>query len=605
MRRSQQLAQEIRLAADLALPLDIVTDTLGVLAIKDGGKTYSALLLVEQMVRAGLPVVAIDPTSVFWGLRVGADGVSPGLPVLILGGDHGDVPIEPTAGRAIADFVVAERQPTVIDFRGFRTKADQLRFSLDFLTRLYEANREALHVVIDEADDLAPQKPFGEETRVLRAVEVLVRRGRSRGLGCTLITQRPACLNKNVLTQCSTLVLGRMMAPQDRKAVELWINAHGTEEEKAELMRSLATLPKQDKWVWAPARGIFRRVQIARRTTFDSSATPKVGVRRPEPKGLAEVDLGALRARMAETIERAKADDPAHLKAQIAELRSKLARAAQPVSPPPPPPPEVRIVERLPEGTVVAVKGAVDKSKAMTSALEELLGTLSRSVERVVQVPAAPARAVRPVSAVRAVEPRPERVKSSERSPVRSGTSDDELKRPHRLLLARLAHSPDGSMSIVELALATVYAHSGGGFRNNVGRLRALGLLTGDNDESIQITAEGIDQYSADDSSRIVWRDALVAEWCKHIKKKAEVAILRAVQTEEMTSGSIEATGVSLERVAEMTEYESTGGGFRNAVGRLRSLGIVSGKEILHLHPIFFVYPAHTEPRRFAHVVGT
>ena len=32
-------------------------------------------------------------------------------------------------------------------------------------------------------------------------MEDLVRRGRARGLGITLITQRPAVLNKDVLTQ--------------------------------------------------------------------------------------------------------------------------------------------------------------------------------------------------------------------------------------------------------------------------------------------------------------------------------------------------------------------------------------------------------------------
>jgi DNA helicase HerA-like ATPase len=74
-----------------------------------------------------------------------------------------------------------------------------------FLETLYRLNREAMHLFVDEADSIAPQKPFGEEARMLGAMEDVVRRGGIRGIGTTLITQRPAVINKNVLTQCEIL----------------------------------------------------------------------------------------------------------------------------------------------------------------------------------------------------------------------------------------------------------------------------------------------------------------------------------------------------------------------------------------------------------------
>ncbi|MDZ7735872.1 MAG: hypothetical protein U5P41_07080 [Gammaproteobacteria bacterium] len=54
-------------------------------------------------------------------------------------------------------------------------------------------------MVLDEAEEFAPQKPQRDEARMLGAMETLVKRGRSRGVGVTLITQRTASLNKNVI----------------------------------------------------------------------------------------------------------------------------------------------------------------------------------------------------------------------------------------------------------------------------------------------------------------------------------------------------------------------------------------------------------------------
>jgi hypothetical protein len=208
-----------------------------------------------------------------------------------------------------------------------------------FLENLYrikarEEFRTALMLIIDEADAVAPQKPFKGEERMLGATEDIVRRGGQRGIGCLMITQRSAVLNKNVLTQIQVLIVLRTIAPQDLAALNAWIDVHGTAEQRATLMESLASLPTGDAWVWSPGwpsvDGIFQRVSVCPIETFDSGATPKPGEKRKEPKNLADVDLEALRKTMAATIERAKADDPKELKRRIAALETQL-RQKQPV----------------------------------------------------------------------------------------------------------------------------------------------------------------------------------------------------------------------------------------------------------------------------------
>src|SRR5258705_6632749 len=99
----------LRLAKGLALPVEAVTQTIGVLAKRRAGKSYLARRLVEQLVRAGLQVVIVDPKGDWWGIRAAANGKDPGLPVTILGGERGDVPLEKAGGELVAKLIVEER----------------------------------------------------------------------------------------------------------------------------------------------------------------------------------------------------------------------------------------------------------------------------------------------------------------------------------------------------------------------------------------------------------------------------------------------------------------------------------------------------------------
>lgn len=305
------------------LPLDAATQTFGVLAVRGAGKSNLAAVMAEGMFEAGLPFVVVDPVGAWWGLRSSADGKSTGLSILIFGGRHGDVPLEETGGAVLADLVVDERVSCVLDISELSEGA-KIRFLTEFAERLYRRNSEPLHLFLEEADDYIPQKPFREQARLLRAWENIVRRGRARGLGITLITQRSASINKNVLTQVETLFVLRTTSPQDRKAIEGWIQYHGT---SREVLATLDKLAAGEAWVWSPQwLKTMERIQVRRRATFDSGATPK-NVRGARPAAtLAEVDLGKVRAKMAATIERAKADDPRELRRRIAELERQARR---------------------------------------------------------------------------------------------------------------------------------------------------------------------------------------------------------------------------------------------------------------------------------------
>lgn len=176
------------IAPNLTLDADYIAgSSVALLGKRGAGKTYCARVLAESLHDAHVPLVIIDPMGVFWGLRAGADGDSEGLPIPVFGGDHSDVPLEPTAGSLMADLVVEEGLSMVLDLSGFGSRTQERTFVAQFLDRLYRTNRDDLvHLIVDEADLFAPQKPRREDAHLLVTMENIVRRGRNRGIGCTM-----------------------------------------------------------------------------------------------------------------------------------------------------------------------------------------------------------------------------------------------------------------------------------------------------------------------------------------------------------------------------------------------------------------------------------
>jgi len=93
--------------------------------------------------------------------------------------------------------------------------------------------------------------------------------GRNRGIGVTLINQRAATINKDVLTQLDTLLAFRSVGPQDRMALKEWVEYHTAEGDFEAFMKSLPSLPTGEGWIWSPEfLGKFERIKIRERETF-------------------------------------------------------------------------------------------------------------------------------------------------------------------------------------------------------------------------------------------------------------------------------------------------------------------------------------------------
>lgn len=170
-------------------------------------------------------------------------------------------------------------------------KAEQAGLVADLLDYLFTHNRDALWLVLEEADAFAPQQPMGELTRVLGEVDRIARRGRTFGFRLISITQRPAKLHKDVLTQLSTLVALGVTSPQDRDATKAWVDGNADRDQARKVYESLAALPVGEGWIWAPDHNLLKHVRFPAIHTLDTSKTPKPGDARITAPVLASADV--------------------------------------------------------------------------------------------------------------------------------------------------------------------------------------------------------------------------------------------------------------------------------------------------------------------------
>lgn len=325
------------------LPPDTVTSTLVTFGGKGMGKTNLGSVIVEELTRVGSRWAWMDPIGVSWGLRHSADGKGKGVQCLILGGVHGDLPIEPSAGAAVADVVIDfEHVNVLIDFS--RNAAgemwgptEKVRFCTAYIKQLFRRQgelkagrrRAPLFQVLDEAARYVPQTiPHGnpELAACVSAWEQAVEEGRNIGLGVGLWTLRSARLNKSVSELADALFAFRTVGPNSLQSIMDWLGQHADAKHVRELARQVRELDRGTALVVSP--GWLQREEIVRmrmRETFDSSATPKAGERQRRIHGQgAKPDLASIRERMKSAVEAAKANDPKALHAELKDKQKQI-----------------------------------------------------------------------------------------------------------------------------------------------------------------------------------------------------------------------------------------------------------------------------------------
>jgi len=496
--------KQLRISDSLSLPLDFVTERIAFLARTGAGKSGGMRVLAEQMCDAGQFFIFLDPKGDAWGIRSDYS-------VLIMGGDHGDVPLDARSGSFVADFLVRDRISTVLDVSEF-SEADMVRFVADFAERFYRTNRATVHWFLDEADEFAPQSGYTKEaTKCLGAIQRIQRRGRGRGIGVTVATQRSAVLNKSVLTQAGTLIAMQTTAPHDLKAVDDWLQFAATKEARNEIMAALPALKEREAFVYSPQfLGLKpQRITFAKFKSFDSMRTPKHGETRAQPKRLADIDLAVVQKEMAATIEKAKAEDPRELQKKVRQLEAQIQQIEK--AAPAPAKVETKVIEKpvIKDAQITRLEklglqftGLLDRAQQFVGALnvesETIAGMLCNA--RNINQPA-PQRRPTPREIQTRELPPPIVQQLKKTLPPTNG--DFRVSSSQQRILDSLAWLESiGLQSMVknQVALMADASPTSSTYLNNLGALRSAGLVDYPSPGNVALTDAGRAAANADDA---------------------------------------------------------------------------------------------------------
>jgi hypothetical protein len=568
------------------LPLSVVTSKAAILAMTGQGKTYLARVMAEEMLKHGARLVVADYTGAWWGLQSSASGKREGFPVVIFGGDHADVPITEDAGALIADVVVNERISAILDTSGLEDDAPKIRFMNAFARRLYHVNKRPVHIFLDEADEWVPQQPDKHQIQLLSIVKRIWQRGRLKGIGGTLISQRSAVVNKSLLSQSEMLIALRTVAPQDRAALGLWFESWGTKEQIAEFEKTISNLPDHHAWFWSPKHRLFVVSKARTAETFDSGKTPDMNEEIAEPERRTKIDVEKLGARIAKLAEDAKSDDPIVLKKQLAQykqsfedakgryvlLEQRLAKRekAKPVEVAKP----VKVPYLSPK-TLVGVRRSVKLLEKVGREMRESLTTIATAIARDVddatkrlsndltkaadlfeRARMMPTRAEMSRLPVPPVTPQPPKIING----GGNGNGSGILRGGMKTIATALAQY--GSLKVSRARVLAGIA-SPDTMRTYVGKLKTLGFVVGS--DPIELTPGGIEALGAWES--LPTGDDLVSHWKRELGEGGLGNIFSVL---------ISNRGTKFSPTALMSEAGiNSPDTLRTYVGRLKTLGLV------------------------------
>jgi uncharacterized protein len=573
------------------IPDAALDDRLGFIGTSGSGKTYNAGGAVERLLRKRARVVIVDPLGVWWGLRLDATGKqqSP-YSVVIFGGPRGDLPLTEHAGALIGETAATMAESCIVDLSELGTKAADRRFMTAFLDTIFrKASGEPFHLVVDEADLFAPQKPAGGDETLLGLMEQIVRRGRVKGFIPWLISQRPAVLNKNVLSQVDGLVAFKLTASQDRDALDAWIEGQADKAQGKAIKDQLPAMQIGQGVVWLPGRGVLDTVAFPAKETFDSSRTPKRGEKKRRTAALKPLDLGALKDRLATVEQEAKANDPKKLRAEIAALKKAKAELERKRSATPAPDPdalksaEQRGFERGEKKGMAAT--AIKEIRKLTDALFKLESTVAMFSEKhraelagvtdriktivkqlgeVVDVAIPPASLPAPLtykSTPAPVAPLPPRATQPESTEVLTPAKQRILDAIAWVCSLGQPAAPKETVAFLADASPNSSAYA-----NNLGALRSAGLIDYPAGGMLALTEPGL--AAANPPPAALDHQSIMAKVAEKLPP-AQMRILNVV-------AGVYPQWMEKEAVANAAGASPASSAYANNLGRLRTLGLIT-----------------------------
>ncbi|MDY6964509.1 MAG: ATP-binding protein [Halobacteriota archaeon] len=150
----------------------------------------------------------------------------------------------------VIDDLMQKGKTSIIDMRGVDPDLKDIVVSM-ICGELWEARKIGRvppgMLIIEESHEFCPEKGYGK-TASSNIIRTIASEGRKFGLGLMVISQRPARIDKNVLSQCHTQIILRITNANDLRALTKGLEGISTEleEEIKRLPPGVALLVSDD-----------------------------------------------------------------------------------------------------------------------------------------------------------------------------------------------------------------------------------------------------------------------------------------------------------------------------------------------------------------------
>lgn len=293
------------------LPTEEVLTGRGFAFGKSGyGKSNSASVVIEELLEDGHACLVVDTDGEYYGLKDTYEVVH------ATGDDEGDLRVGPEHADHLAELAIEENVPVILDVSSFLDPddADQL---VGKVARALFAKAKKLRkpflLVVEECHEYIPQQ--GSPGFAGQHITRIAKRGRKHGLGLLGISQRPANVDKDAVTQANWITWHRLTFKNDTSLVR---DLYG-----AEVAAAIEDLEKGEAFLYADWIEDLQRFRWRRKRTFDAGETPGLDeTERPELRSIDQEVLEQLQE--AGDAARTKEDRIEALEDELEEARERI-----------------------------------------------------------------------------------------------------------------------------------------------------------------------------------------------------------------------------------------------------------------------------------------
>lgn len=266
---------------DIELPLvKILTGRGAVFGISGSGKSNTAGKICEEILDQSYPLLVIDTEGEYYGLKEEYE-------LLHVGADEEcDLQVGAEHSEKIAELALEQNVPIILDVSGYVDTEEVNQLVHNTTKALFDKEKKLkkpFPILVEEAHEWIPEQ--GRRGKDGEVTDMLIRvgkRGRKRGLGLCALSQRPASVDKDYVTQCDYRVWHKLDWDNDLTVVRKVLGKEYVDTVK-DLDVGQAVL---DASFLDDSPQV---VNFLRKQTFDAGATPDLeDFERPELKSVSE-----------------------------------------------------------------------------------------------------------------------------------------------------------------------------------------------------------------------------------------------------------------------------------------------------------------------------